>query len=166
MIAFRFLPGRSSGTSSRRRPIPSMSLSLSQRTGAGRADAPVTHGCHRIRTGCPVQKNDRKPARTGRSPPAAADFCFLLSLSSCGGTGNLGTSMPMLQRKLPFPLCLRTATDSTTLCQLEHRNLHLASDHPTSVRPVPLANVGICATMGLIPSRRSAHDHTVDCRCS
>jgi uncharacterized coiled-coil protein SlyX len=73
-----------------------------------------------------------------------------LSLGSCGVTGNLGTSALMFGRQMPAPLSPRTATDSTTLCKLEHRNHHLVSYH---IIQHPSANLGIGAAMGLMKAK-------------
>jgi hypothetical protein len=96
--------------------------------------------------------------RTNSTVPSRGRLQF--SVGSCGVTVNLSTSVPIFQRQRPSPLGRARpqirqpfSNWSSAICI----SCHIIHD--------PSANVGICAAMGLIPSRGSAHDRRVDCCC-
>jgi hypothetical protein len=97
-------------------------------------------------------------------PPTATELNFQLSAFAWSLRCH-----PYLAAKTAMTLTISSQSAQThrhdNPLALGHRDLHLVSHHGTSVRLVPSANAGVCAMMGLIPSRGPAQDHTVDRRC-
>jgi hypothetical protein len=116
-----------------------------------RAEALVTHWCHRLPGGTSPTEERWEPAPTRRSPPAA-DFSLRLA--------------PAVELAALMDRCRSNAQDHVLWAAHSHRLDHrLPIGTPQSSSWVTSSNIGICATMGLIPSRASAHHHRVDRRC-